>query len=174
MPGGYSIENWKFFPYWVKIDQKMSQKLFSAPKMTKNRNLVFVGGFLDRIKKFKKQNMFLLGQYTPLKWYWIKILRLVLYHPPLPKLRIALIMPKLRIALIVATYFYKFEPCTANITSASAVFVVDFSRSAHSHIKSHLKNLLSNINVYVFRFESRCFGIFLPQICIRCLPQKSI
>ena len=75
-------------------------------------------------------------------------------------------MPKLRIALIVATYFYKFEPCTANITSASAVFVVHFSRSAHSHIKSHLKNLLSNINVYVFRFESRCFGIFFLQICI--------
>ena len=23
-------------PYWVKIDQKMSQKLFLAPKMTKN------------------------------------------------------------------------------------------------------------------------------------------
>ena len=78
--------NWKqkkILPYWVKIDQKMSQKLFSAPKMTKNRNLVFVGGFLDRIKKFKKQNMFLLGQYTPLKWYRIEILRLVLYHPPL-------------------------------------------------------------------------------------------
>ena len=78
--------NWKqkkILPHWVKIDQKMSQKLFSDPKMTKNRNLVFVGGFLDRIKKFKKQNMFLLGQYTPLKWNWIKILRLVLYHPPL-------------------------------------------------------------------------------------------
>ena len=59
MPGGYQIENRFFLHYWVKIDQKISQKLFSAPKMTKNRNLVFVGGFLDRIKKFKKLNMFL-------------------------------------------------------------------------------------------------------------------